>query len=63
MFQHRYVIQESLGRPLLAHESVHHKNGDKMDNRLENLELWKKRSHGAGVRHSDYHCPGCRCHQ
>lgn len=61
MWEHRYVMQQKLGRALAKHENVHHINGKRGDNRPENLELWK-RSQPAGVRSADYHCPGCRCH-
>lgn len=50
--EHRYVMELHLKRRLLPHENVHHINGVRHDNRLENLELWST-SQPCGQRVAD----------
>lgn len=66
-YLHRMVMEEHIGRPLLPGEVVHHINGNKTDNRLENLKVVDDKKHKSHHYHEHKHLMvpkvfDCVCH-
>jgi hypothetical protein len=60
---HRVIMEQHLGRTLHDNEVVHHRNGDRLDNRIDNLEVMTLREHARHHNHDKHryfqHCLQC----
>lgn len=45
IYEHRFIMEKKIGRLLNKNEIVHHINGNKLDNRIENLKVMDKHTH------------------
>lgn len=59
VYEHRKVMADSIGRPLLRTELVHHINGIKTDNRIENLQIVSRFEHSQ-IHSGELTCPHCQ---
>ncbi len=64
VLEHRAAAENKLGRLLDSDEVVHHVNGDRKDNRSNNLEVMSQSEHArihasVGIRMLILRCPGC----
>ena len=66
VYEHRYVMSNHLGRWITTEEVVHHKDGNKANNRIDNLELTNLRDHAIlhalerGCTYTSVHCSYCK---